>query len=114
MNRWATALAALFAAMVIGGIGYQLGVSHGLALSAQAAGGAAGAAVPPDIYYRYYRPWGFGFGFFFPFAFFAFWFLIVRGLFWGRRPWHRERLEEWHRRAHEQMSGSSAPDRVRS
>jgi len=107
MNRWAIALAALFAAMVIGGIGYQLGVSHGLALSAQAAGGAAAP-------YMYYRPWGFGFGFFFPFAFFAFWFLIVRGLFWGRRPWHRERLEEWHRRAHEQMNASSAPDRVRS
>jgi hypothetical protein len=107
MNRWAIALAAVFATMVIGGIGYQLGVSHGLALGAQASGGAAAP-------YMYYRPWGFGFGFFFPFAFFAFWFLIARGLFWGRRGWHRERLEEWHRRAHEQMSASSAPDRARS
>src|SRR5919197_768523 len=47
-------------------------------------------------------------------ALFAFWFLIARGLFWGRRPWHRERLDEWHRRAHEQMGASSTPDRVRS
>jgi hypothetical protein len=101
----------LFAAVAIGGIGYQLGVSHGLAIGAQTAGGAGAPVVVP---YMYYRPWGFGFGFLFPFAFFAFWFLIARGLFWGRRPWHRERLDEWHRRAHEQMGGSSTPDRVRS
>jgi len=111
MNRWAIAFAAFFAAIVIGAIGYQLGVSHGLAVGAQAAGGAAAPVVVP---YMYYRPWGFGFGFLFPFAFFAFWFLIARGLFWRGRPWHRERLDEWHRRAHEQMSGSAAPDRVRS
>jgi hypothetical protein len=91
-------------AIATGLLGYQLGVSHGLALNGQL---AQGAQVP----YGYYRPWGFGFGF--PFLFFALWFFLLRGLFWGR-GWHRgggytgpnrmqARFEEWHRRAHEQM-----------
>ena len=111
MNRWATVLAAVIGTLIIGAIGYQLGVSHGLALGTQASGsGTAPVFVP----YGYYRPWGFGFGFLFPFAFFAFWFLIARGLFWGGRSWRRERFEEWHRRAHEAMKDSPTPNQIRS
>jgi len=95
-------------ALAVGTIGYQLGVSHALAVASQGAA-APGGAVP----YGYYRPWGFGFGPFFPFLFVAFWFVLLRGFFW-RGPWRGrpyppawadvpDRFEAWHRRAHERM-----------
>jgi hypothetical protein len=112
VNRWAVVLAVLVGAIVVGSIGYQLGVSHGLAINGQA------GAVPPAgfVPYGYYRPWGFGF--LFPLVFFGFWFLLFRGLFWGGpwpRHWHysgpddaRRMFDDWHRRAHEQMKGETA------
>jgi hypothetical protein len=108
MNRMAALFGVALAAIAVGTIGYQLGVSHGIAVGAQ------GAAAPDGpLPYGWYRPWGFGFGPFFPFLFFAFWFLMLRAFFW-RGPWRRSghpygwddgpaRFDAWHRRAHERM-----------
>ena len=105
---WAVLLLALMAAAV-GVVSYNAGISHGLAI-APAAGAAppAGAVAP----YAYYRPWGWGFG---PLFLLGFWFLVFglfRGLYWGgmyRRcgygpRWRMDAFDEWHRRAHEEMS----------
>jgi hypothetical protein len=105
--RWAAVLMATLFAVVVGVVSYNVGVSHGLAVTAPAAGAVAGT-VPP---YYWYRPWGFGFGFF-PFALLL-WFLLFRIAFWGghRRRWYYDgahgvppSFEEWHRRAHERMA----------
>ena len=112
-NRWAIVAAVLFAAMVAGAIGYQFGVSHGLALNGQIPAGPPPGFGP----YGWHRPWGFGF--LFPFLFFGFWFLLFRGLWWGgpwRHRWHyagpydERTLEEWHRRAHQQGQTPEQPD----
>jgi hypothetical protein len=103
-------LAAVLVAIGVGVLGYQLGVSHGLALSGQLAT-APNGGVP----YGWYRPHlFFGFGPFFPFLFLFFWFVVLRGLFWGGpRRWRSHRmywddpaagLDAWHRRAHERMT----------
>ena len=120
-NRWPAFLLVGIVAVVVGVAAYNLGMSNGLARSAQLvaapavqpgiAPGAPGAPVFVYPYpYGWYRPWGFGFGFLFPLLFFGFWFLVVRTLFWrGRwhRGWHERSVppsfDEWHRRAHEQM-----------
>ena len=105
--RWAALFAVLVAALV-GVVSYNVGLSHGLAIG-PAAGGPAGITVP----YGWYRPWGFGlFG---PFMLVVFWLLLFRIFFWGgyyrRRCGYPGRydashtFEEWHRRAHERMSG---------
>ena len=109
-GRWAAVGLAIVAMLIAVGIGtgaYQAGVAHGLALQIP-----EGAAPPPFAYYGWYgwhRPWGFGlFG---PFFLILFWFVLLRGFFWGsRRRWHYRhwddvppRFEEWHRKAHEQM-----------
>lgn len=109
--RWAAAFAVLVAALV-GVVSYNAGLSHGLAIG-PGAGGPAGIVVP----YGWYRPWGFGlFG---PFMLVVFWFLLFQFFFWG--GFHRRRclypgvydgppaFEEWHRRAHERMSGQTSP-----
>lgn len=109
MNGWAVALFVALVAIVVGSVAYQFGMSQGLAQSGQAVGAAA-PAYPPYPY-GWHRPWGFGF---FPFLFLLFWFVILRGAFWGG-PWrHRwyyagphdlpPAFDEWHRRAHEKMN----------
>ena len=118
-RRWAVVVFALLAAVAIGTVAYQAGVSHGLALqppvaAAPPAAGAAPVAPPPYPYspYGFYGPWRFGF--FGPLLFLFFWIFLLRGIFfcggWGwRRRWHYDRdqwpdrFEEWHRRAHERM-----------
>ncbi len=126
-NRWFALLFAAIIAVVVGVLSYNAGVQHGLAMSpaleraASGAAGGAGAAPAPFPYpypYAFYgfHPWFGGFGFFAPLLFFAFWFFVIRLLFWGgpwrRRYWHHgsgERrdvppmFEEWHRRMHERM-----------
>src|SRR5207302_8151672 len=98
-SRWAAVLLAGVVAVAVGVTAYNLGVSNGLARSAQLVAapavqpGVAPAApgAPVVVYpypYGWYRPWGVGFGFLFPLLFFGFWFLVVRTLFWGGR-WHR-------------------------
>lgn len=106
--RLAAVLGAVVLAVAVGIVSYNIGVSHGQAIAAAAAG-APPTAVPP---YYWYRPWGFGF--FGPFLFLLFWFFAFRLLFWGsfrRRGWYSfgpddtpTRFEEWHRRAHERMN----------
>jgi hypothetical protein len=133
-RRWAVALLALIAAVAIGAVAYQAGVSHGMALQVPAVsapgapgapGGAQAAPVPPYAYYpyRYWGPWRFGFfGFFGPLLSIFFFVFLLRMLFWGfggwawrRRYWHYDpelgspRFDEWHRRAHERMRDNSAP-----
>jgi hypothetical protein len=117
-NRWATAAVAIVAAAVIGTFAYQLGTSHALARAGEAAGYPAAGPIP----YGWHRPWGFGF--LFPLFFIGFWFVIVRGLFWGgpwRRRWHAagpydtpQRFDEWHPQAGAGLPQSAVrPDRLR-
>jgi len=109
------AFVALAAAVGIGIVSYDLGVSHGAAQAAAAAGN-----LPPYAYgLGWYRPWGFGFGF--PILFFLFfWLFIGRVFFWGgpwRRGWRGSRdvppsFDAWHRRAHERMTENPAPPKA--
>jgi hypothetical protein len=104
--RWALALLVLALTVTAGGIAYNVGVSHGLAQVATAAG-----TTTPLPYAYGWHPWGF-FPFF-PLLFIVFWVVLFRSFWWGwgpRRPWHhsygpydRESFDEWHRRAHDQM-----------
>lgn len=109
-SRWTAVIGAILVATLAGVVSFNAGVSHGLALAAR---GAADTAVP----YGWYRPWGFGpFG---PLLFVLLWFLLLRTFWWGgfhRRRWYGggpydapPTFEEWHRRAHERMSGQAAP-----
>jgi len=110
---WVAAVIVAVIALLVGGVGYNIGVSHGLAMAAPATG-ASGAAVP----YMWYRPWGFGFGFG-PLFFVLLLFLVFRPLLWGgfyRRRWYHghayeipPRFEEWHRRAHAQTNDQNPP-----
>src|SRR5258705_1605589 len=70
MRRWAIVALALVAAVAIGTIAYQAGVSRGIALqpppavaAPAAPGGVQAAPPPPYPYYPYgyYRPWRVGF-----------------------------------------------------
>jgi hypothetical protein len=118
MRRSAAILGAVLVAIGVGLLGYQVGVSRGIAVSGQLAAGPGGA-VP----YGWYGPHVFfGFGPFIPFFFLLFWFVVLRGLFWGgpgRWRSHRgywddpaDRFDAWHRRAHERMTTDPpAPDR---
>src|SRR6266508_213585 len=109
MSRWGAVLVAVIGAIIVGAVAYQFGVSHGLAISGQAAGAPPAAFGP----YGWYRPWGLGF--LFPLVFFGFWLLVFRGFCWGGR-WRRwqggppydaqQRFDEWHKRAHEQMKAN--------
>ena len=81
-------------------VAYNVGLSQGLAQ----AGTAAAEAAP----YPYHWHHGWGVGPFFPLLFIVFWLLLFRGLWWGPwryygGPYHRDRFDEWHRRAHERM-----------
>ena len=132
IRRWAIVALALLAAVAIGTISYQAGVSRGIelqpppAVTAPAApGGAQAAPLPPPPYpyypYGYYRPWRFGF--FGPLLTILFFVFVLRMFFWGlwgwgwRRRWRYydspgygpSRLDEWHRRAHERMREDPGP-----
>lgn len=121
--RWAAVLAAIVLAAFVGVVAYNAGIAHGAVAAQQIANGPAAFPV-----YGWYRPWGFGlFG---PLLFIAFWFLVLRTVFW-RGPWRGYgcygrgyygtpmAFDEWHRRAHERMTrdASGSPhddDRSRS
>jgi len=122
--RWPILIAVVLLTLGVGALAYNAGIAHGVAQGGTLAATSAGAAAavpapyaaapypPPYAYYGWHRPWGFGFVAF-PLFFFAFWFLVVRGIFWRRRayygrgwgPWGGG-FEEWHRREHERMSGT--------
>ena len=105
---WALALLLLALGVTASIVAYNAGVSHGLAQVAT----ATGNATPLDAY-RWHRPWGL-FPLF-PLLFMFFWVFVFRAFWWGQGPrWHhgygygpydRERFDEWHRRAHDQMKG---------
>jgi hypothetical protein len=121
MRRGVIVAVAVVAAIGIGGIAYQAGVSQGIAMQppvASAPGAPGGTqVVPPPPYpyypYGYYRPWRFGF--FGPLLTIFLFVFLFRMLFWGSWGWRRRwlydpelgpsRLDEWHRRAHERMQG---------
>jgi len=106
-------LAVVVLSAIAGVVAYNTGLSHGLAQSAVAQGGA----IPPYAY-GWYRPWGFGFGF--PFFFVLLWFVLLRGLWWGGPRWRHHyyagsrgapsAFDEWHRQAHERMKESPSAD----
>jgi hypothetical protein len=120
-RRWAPLVVlalVLLVATVVGGVAYNAGVSHGLAIGAQTVNVEQGgrAAVPAPVpapapvygypgYYYGWHPWGFGFGFGFlaPVFFILFWFFVLRLLFWrvgcGRgRYWRHRRWDYDHER----------------
>ena len=104
-SRMAVIVGVLALAAIVGVMAYNAGIAHGVAQS-----GKLPAVGGPYPYPYPYFGWHFGW-FVFP-LFFIFWFLIVRGLFWGRR-WHggacggyQERFDEWHRQSHERMKGA--------
>ena len=113
--RWTVIIGALLLAVAVGFGAWQAGVAHGIEQSGKivaAPSAPSGPAPYPYPYYGWHRPWGFGF-FFVPLFFFAFWFLVVRGLFWRRGGYGcygpggpRGRFEEWHRQAHERGAAS--------
>jgi hypothetical protein len=129
MRRWAVVALAIVAAVVIGGVAYQAGVSQGLALqpppavAAPAAPDGAQAAPAPYYRYRYYEPWRFGFGFMGPVISILLFVFVIRAISWGlfgwgwrRRWWYHDypdygpsRFDDWHRRAHERMRDDRSP-----
>ncbi len=106
MSATARIILGIIAALAVGLIGYQIGVSQNLASQIPAASGA------PAYYGMHW--FGFGFPFFFPFFGFLFpllfFFLIfglIRAAVGGGRGWgygayerRRARLEELHRELH--------------
>lgn len=113
VTRWAPFLFAILLAGAVGIGAYNMGVSHTLAITAARGGTAAPVIVP----FFGFHPFGFVFPLFF---LFFFWFVVARFLFWGgpwRRRWYGHpgagsgvppAFDEWHRRAHEQMSTKSS------
>jgi len=107
---WVLALVVVLASAAVGLVGYNIGISHGM---------AQGAGTDAN-FYGWHRPWGFGF--MFPLLFFFAWVVLFRGLWWGfGGPWrHRyyypgeygphPRFDEWHRRAHDRMKENPPAD----
>ena len=122
MGSTGRTIATLVVLLIVGVIGYQIGVSQNITAQLP-----AGTAVAPG----YYGPgwgygWGFGFGFLgflFPLFFFFIIFGLLRAVMWGGRgygqgrmgwggqgDWRRQRIEEIHRELHgdkPQSSGTS-------
>src|SRR4051812_23469911 len=76
-SRWLFGLMVVVAALIVGGVAYNAGMSQGLAMNVAQSAGAAGTAAPgavAPVPYYWHRPWGFGF---FPFGFFPFGFLLL-------------------------------------
>ena len=107
-------IAVLLLALIVGAIGYEIGVS-------QAVAAALPAGAAPVAYYGYpFMHFGFGFfGFLFPLLFIFLIFGLMRaawggghrGYWYGNRGEYRSRLEEIHRELHGEKptSGPSSP-----
>jgi hypothetical protein len=99
-SRWTVIAGAVVLAAVVGAIAYNIGFDDGIEQSGKIVSAHPGQAGPYPYYgHRWHGPpWVF-----FPLFAIAVWFLVVRALCWrGHGP--RERLDEWHRQAHERMS----------
>ena len=109
-SYWAFGLLALALTITAAVVAYNAGLSQGLAEVAT----GPGNATPPPYPYGWHRPfvvWPL-----FPLLFIFFWAFVARAFWWGwgwgpRRYWShgygpddRERFDEWHRRAHDQMN----------
>lgn len=115
VNRWAIVVGALLLAAAVGFAAFQAGTAHGIAQSGKMVAPETGPHPHAYPYYGWHGPWGLGF-LFVPLFFFAFWLLVVRGLFWRRGCYGnwggygmRSRFEEWHRQAHAGGPDESAP-----
>jgi hypothetical protein len=123
-RRIAAGIALVLIALIVGAAiattAYRAGVVRGLADAGRLPTPDPGTALaPPYGYYApfwYHGPWAFApWGFLFPLLFIGLMFVLLRGLFWGRRcgghgSWSTDvppRFEEWHRRAHESTPGPS-------
>ena len=121
MNRRqgiAFAVAAFVFAALVGAMAYNYGVSQGIEESGKIVTAPPPGAAPYPYPYHWHRPFGF---FFVPLFIILFWFVLIRGVFWGG-GWHRRcayggGFDEWHRRAHERMNDGQRveddPDRRR-
>jgi hypothetical protein len=119
-HRWIVIVGTLLLAAMVGFAAWQAGVAHGIEQSGKIvvpSSGGAGGPYPYPYYgwhgHPWRHPWGFGF-FFVPLFFFAFWFFVLRGLFWRRAGYGggwgpRGRFEEWHRQAHTRDAGEAPP-----
>ncbi len=127
-------LVVIVGALAVGGVGYQLGVSQGLATNPSLTA-PQGSGTVPYVYgvpYFFHGPWGWGWGFgflqcLFPLFIFLLIFLLIRGLVWrGGMGWRRgwgghgygpggqdfgpggqgvpPMFAEWHKRAHGEPS----------
>jgi hypothetical protein len=112
--RWVLGAAALVLAVALSGIAYEVGRSQGAAQVAAGAGADTIETAPSATTSARSRHWSGGP--WFPLLFIFFWVFLFRGFWWGGppRPWwrhyygdptDRERFDEWHRRAHDQMKG---------
>jgi hypothetical protein len=124
-NRWAGIVVTLLLVAAAGFFAYNAGLHNGMAqgiaqsgkLAAPMAGAPPYPYPPVYPYWGWHRPWSPGFVLI-P-VFFVLWIVAARGLFWRRRfgfPYGGyggpgDRLDEWHRRAHERWndSGPGAP-----
>ena len=117
--QWLIGLLIVAMLAAVGLYAYNIGVAHGIAESGRLVTAPSGAT--PPVYVWGPRPWGYGFGFF-PLLFIFFWAFVLRGIFWGRRAYHRgygyrygacggvpPAFDEWHRRAHAQHDAPSPP-----
>ena len=113
----ARSLAVILLALVVGFVGYQIGIAQNVAVAVPAAGA-------PVAYYGYPYHFGFGFlGFLFPLFFLFLIFGLLRAAFggWGYRgygrwqggPWMsdeaRSRIEQLHKELHGEKPTSGGP-----
>lgn len=101
---WLALLAVVVTSAVVGSFAYNAGVAHGLALTAD--GAARSPTWGPAWGYPGFHPFGFVFPLFFLFGVL---FLVRMLMFGGRRHWGPstawgDRLDQWHREAHERMN----------
>jgi hypothetical protein len=99
------AIAALVLIGIVALIGvnlYEAGVAQGIADAGRT---AVSSSQPVPVVYYPGPHWGYGgFGFFWPILWIVGLFLLFGLLRGGRGRWggHRDRLEDWHRRAHQE------------
>jgi hypothetical protein len=117
--RIGMAILLILGAVIVGAIGYQIGVSQAITVA------TPGATTVPAVYPYFWHPFGFfGFGFLgllFPLLFLFLIFGLVRAAWWGRGGygggrWYggdrRAMLEQWHREMHgEKPAGTTEQQR---
>ena len=119
--RFGLAILLILGAVIVGAIGYQIGISQAVSVV------APGATAVPAVYPYFWQPFGFfGFGFLgllFPLLFIFLIFGLIRGIAgggrwggYGKGGWYggdrRAMLEQWHRELHgEKPAGATGQPR---